>query len=61
LHRLYPDKREVVVCDYIDDTVRVLARMSEKRIRVYRSLGYPLGMREESAVRRGSDEGGLAR
>jgi hypothetical protein len=38
----------------------VLARMSEKRIKGYRSLGYSLGMKEETAVRMGSDESGLA-
>jgi superfamily II DNA or RNA helicase len=60
LHRLHPDKREVVVYDYIDDAVPVLARMSKKRIKGYRSLGYSLGMKEETAVRRDSDEGDLA-
>jgi len=49
LHRLHPDKREVVVYPYIDDAVPVLARMSEKRIKGYRSLGYSLGMKEEPA------------
>jgi len=60
LHRLHPDKREVVVYDYIDIAVPVLARMSEKRIKGYRSLGYSLGIKEETAVRMGLDEGGLA-
>ena len=40
LHRLHPDKREVLVYDYVDDTVPLLQRMSEKRVRGYRSLGY---------------------
>ncbi|MBF0268883.1 MAG: DEAD/DEAH box helicase family protein [Alphaproteobacteria bacterium] len=40
LHRLHPGKREVIVYDYVDDTVPVLARMSSKRIRGYDSLGY---------------------
>ena len=40
LHRLHPAKREVVVHDYIDGAVPALRRMSEKRIRGYRSLGY---------------------
>lgn len=43
LHRLHPDKQEIVVYDYIDDAVPVLARMSEKRIKGYRSFGYSLG------------------
>lgn len=49
LHRLHPDKREVVVYDYIDEVVPVLARMSDKRIKGYKSLGYSVGMREEAA------------
>jgi superfamily II DNA or RNA helicase len=49
LHRLHPGKREVVVHDYIDESVPVLTRMSEKRIRGYKSLGYTVGMREGQA------------
>jgi len=48
LHRLHPEKREVVVYDYIDEAVPVLARMSDKRIRGYKSLGYSVGMKEET-------------
>lgn len=40
LHRLHPAKREVLVYDYVDDTVPVLRRMSGKRVRDYESLGY---------------------
>ena len=40
LHRLHPAKREVLVYDYIDRDVPTLRRMSEKRVRGYRSLGY---------------------
>ena len=43
LHRLHPDKREVIVYDYVDDLVPALARMSGKRIRGYDSLGYSVG------------------
>jgi len=50
LHRLHPDKREVVVHDYIDEAAPVLARRSDKRIRGYKSLGYSVGMREAAAV-----------
>jgi superfamily II DNA or RNA helicase len=42
LHRLYPAKREVVVYDYVDETVPVLNRMSKKRVRGYNSLGYSI-------------------
>ena len=40
LHRLHPAKREVRVYDYVDEGVPALRRMSEKRIRGYRNLGY---------------------
>jgi hypothetical protein len=49
-----------VVCDYIDEAVPVLARMSENRIKGYRSLGYSRGMKEQTAGAEGSDEGGFA-
>ena len=39
LHRLHPAKREVIVYDYVDAVVPVLARMSAKCIKGYRSLG----------------------
>ena len=40
LHRLHPAKREVIVYDYVDGDVPVLARMSAKRIKGFESLGY---------------------
>ena len=40
LHRLHPEKRQVAVYDYVDDAVPALRRMSNKRIRGYRGLGY---------------------
>ena len=40
LHRLHPAKREVLVYDYVDEGVPTLHRMTVKRIRGYRSLGY---------------------
>jgi hypothetical protein len=42
LHRLFPAKREVIVYDYVDEAVPVLKRMSEKRLRGYKSLGYSI-------------------
>lgn len=51
LHRLHPDKKGAVVYDYIDEAVPVLARMSEKRIRGCRSLGYSVGMKVEEKGR----------
>jgi superfamily II DNA or RNA helicase len=43
LHRSHPAKREVIVYDYVDEAVPVLKRMSEKRVRGYKSLGYSIG------------------
>jgi len=40
LHRLHPDKKEVIIYDYVDDDVPTLARMSSKRISGYRNMGY---------------------
>ncbi len=40
LHRLHPEKREVLVYDYLDDAVPMLNRMGNKRIKGYGSLGY---------------------
>lgn len=42
LHRLHPGKREVIIYDYVDGAVPVLARMSVKRFRGYESLGYSI-------------------
>lgn len=57
LHRLHPEKREVRVYDYVDDRVPVLRRMSEKRVRGYRSLGYSV----EASGLGDSDGDGLLR
>jgi len=40
LQRLHPDKTEVRIFDYVDRKVPVLARMFDKRLRGYRSIGY---------------------
>jgi superfamily II DNA or RNA helicase len=40
LHRDHDGKREVVVHDYVDRAVPVLARMAAKREAGYKSLGY---------------------
>ncbi len=42
LHRDYQGKREVIVYDYVDALVPVLARMATKRQRGYRALGYSI-------------------
>jgi len=40
LHRQYAGKTEVLVVDYVDELVPVLARMATKRRLGYRALGY---------------------
>ena len=40
LHRIHPEKREVLVYDYLDDAVPTLRRMAAKRVRGYENLGY---------------------
>lgn len=43
LHRDHHAKREVIVHDYVDSAVPMLARMALKRQSGYRSLGYDVG------------------
>lgn len=40
LHRLHEDKKEVLVYDYADVLVPMLARMYKKRLAGYSALGY---------------------
>jgi superfamily II DNA or RNA helicase len=40
LHRLHDGKRDVLVVDYVDQAIPVLARMAAKRRLGYRALGY---------------------
>jgi len=40
LHRLHDMKREVVIYDYADLKVPMLARMFQRRCRGYRAIGY---------------------
>ncbi|MDD9993554.1 MAG: DEAD/DEAH box helicase family protein [Rhodospirillales bacterium] len=40
LHRTHPEKREVLVYDYLDDAVPALRRMAARRVRGYENLGY---------------------
>jgi len=42
LHREHDGKREVIVYDYVDRAVPVLARMAAKREKGYKALGYAL-------------------
>jgi superfamily II DNA or RNA helicase len=40
LHRLYAGKTEVRIYDYVDRKVPMLLRISERRLRGYRAMGY---------------------
>ena len=51
LHREHHAKRVVVVCDYVDSGVPMLARMALKRQSGYRSLGYEIASGNAGAVR----------
>ncbi len=42
LHRIYDSKKKVVIYDYADLNVPVLARMYDRRLKGYRSLGYEI-------------------
>ena len=42
LHRLHDSKREVIVYDYVDGCVPMLAAMYEKRVRGYEAVGYQI-------------------
>jgi superfamily II DNA or RNA helicase len=44
LHRLYDRKREVIIYDYVDSRVPMLARMAARRRAGYSSLGYEIGL-----------------
>ena len=40
LHRLHPGKVEVQVYDYVDSSVPMLAKMHEKRMKGFKTMGY---------------------
>jgi superfamily II DNA or RNA helicase len=42
LHRIHESKKKVVIYDYVDLNVPVLARMYDRRLRGYRSIGYEI-------------------
>ena len=50
LHREHHAKREVIVYDYVDSDVPLLARMALKRQTGYRSLGYEIAAMSGAAV-----------
>ncbi len=42
LHREYQGKQEVRIYDYVDHKVPVLARMHQKRLKTYKTMGYAI-------------------
>jgi superfamily II DNA or RNA helicase len=42
LHRIHHSKKEVVIYDYVDLNVTVLARIYDRRPKGYRSIGYEI-------------------
>jgi len=40
LHRLYEEKKEVYIYDYVDIHIKVLERMYQKRLKGYATIGY---------------------
>jgi hypothetical protein len=49
LHRLHGNKREVIVYDYVDDCVPVLAAMYGRRVRGYEAVGYTVQSEPEAS------------
>ena len=43
LHRLHDTKKEVIIYDYADLNVPVLAKMYSRRLRGYGAIGYEVG------------------
>lgn len=43
LHRLHHAKKQVIIYDYMDNLIPMLAKMAEKRIKGYERLGYQIG------------------
>jgi superfamily II DNA or RNA helicase len=42
LHRFHENKKKAIIYDYADLEIPMLARMFEKRMKGYRSIGYEL-------------------
>ena len=42
LHRIYESKKDVMIYDYVDLNVPILARMYNRQIKGYRSIGYEI-------------------
>ena len=47
LHRLNETKREVIIYDYVDENVPVLAKMHSKRRAGYKAIGYKIASQDD--------------
>ncbi len=50
LHRLHTDKKEVIIYDYVDANIPMLARMHKRRLSGYHSIGYTTQHKEEKPL-----------
>jgi len=50
LHRLHDAKREVLIYDYVDQNVPVLAKMATKRRKAYLSIGYRISTSDDGLI-----------
>ena len=55
LHRQHAIKSQVRIFDYVDGEVPMLARMFEKRLKGYQSMGYELDSSTGQESSRGND------
>jgi superfamily II DNA or RNA helicase len=46
LHRLFDSKQAVIIYEFVDDSVPVLARMFERRKKGYTAIGYSIAKDE---------------
>ncbi len=49
MHRRHAGKTEVRIIDYVDRSVPMLRRMSERRLKGYRAIGYEIRESESHA------------
>jgi superfamily II DNA or RNA helicase len=52
LHRFHVNKTDVRIYDYVDRNIPMLARMFQKRLRGYKSMGYEMDKSDKSAKRK---------
>ena len=50
LYRIHHGKKVVRVYDYVDEQVRMLGRMYEKRLKGYRAIGYEMESDDQNVV-----------